>query len=89
MKSTVNGTVPLAEELAKAARHKVELLIRPSGFFKVKAMRIQRISRELLEKHDGKVPDDIEEEVFEALDDRLDLKRMEFMKRYPLPGEKA
>ena len=48
-------------ELAKAPTQKVEQLIRPSGFYKVKARRIQRISRELLERFLGKVPDKIDD----------------------------
>jgi endonuclease-3 len=43
-------------ELANAPTRKVQRLIRPSGFYKVKAARIKRISRELLERFQGRVP---------------------------------
>jgi endonuclease-3 len=38
----------------------IEALIRDVGFFRVKAGRIKDISRILLDKYDGKVPEDIE-----------------------------
>jgi endonuclease-3 len=44
------------EEIAYAPNEKLEELIRPSGFYKVKAERIKTISKQLLEKFGGKVP---------------------------------
>jgi endonuclease-3 len=40
---------------------KIESLIYPVGFYKTKARRIQEISKTLLEKYNGSVPDTIEE----------------------------
>lgn len=48
------------EKLAEASTEEVENLIRPAGFYRVKAARIQRISRDLIERFDGKVPRDRE-----------------------------
>ena len=39
----------------------IENLIYPAGFYKVKAMNIHNISKMIVEKYDGKVPDAIEE----------------------------
>ncbi len=44
------------EKLADADTDDVERLIKPSGFYKVKAARIQGISRDLIERFGGKVP---------------------------------
>jgi endonuclease-3 len=44
------------EEIANAPNGKLEELIRSSGFYKVKAERIKTISRQLIDKFDGKVP---------------------------------
>jgi endonuclease-3 len=46
------------KEIANAPVSKLEPLIRQSGFYKTKARRIKEISRILLEKYKGKVPDD-------------------------------
>ena len=43
-------------EIAKAPLNELETLIRSSGFYKVKAERIRRISRQLLDNFAGKVP---------------------------------
>jgi endonuclease III len=48
------------EEMVKADVSEIENLIKDVGFYRVKAGRIKEISRILLEKYDGKVPDDIE-----------------------------
>ncbi|RLI96831.1 MAG: endonuclease III [Candidatus Aenigmatarchaeota archaeon] len=47
-------------KLAVAKTSDIEKLIKPSGFYKVKARRIKKISKILLEKYGGKVPRDIE-----------------------------
>lgn len=46
-------------ELANANLDYLQLLIKPSGFYRVKAGRIKEISRIILEKYNGNVPDDI------------------------------
>jgi len=48
-----------AEELAKGRIDVIEKLIKPSGFYHVKARRIKDVSRIIVEKYHGKVPDDI------------------------------
>ncbi|MGD0476708.1 MAG: endonuclease III [Nitrososphaerales archaeon] len=50
-----------AEELARADIDTVRRLIRPSGFYNVKARSIIRVSRQLLKEFGGKVPDDEED----------------------------
>lgn len=48
------------EEMVKADVNEIEILIKDVGFYRVKAGRIKEISRILLEKYDGKVPDNME-----------------------------
>ena len=48
------------EKLAKANPKKVEKLIRPAGFYRVKSKHIQEVSKVLLEKYNGKVPKDFD-----------------------------
>jgi len=52
---------PDVKKLAKADTRVVSRLIRPVGFYKTKARRIKEISRILLDKHGGKVPEKMEE----------------------------
>ncbi|MEM1584403.1 MAG: endonuclease III [Nitrososphaerota archaeon] len=52
---------PTADSLAKASVKKIEKLIRPVGFYRVKAKRIREISRIILERYSGAVPKDREE----------------------------
>ena len=49
------------EKLAGADIKEIEKLIYPVGFYKTKARRIKEISKLLLEKYNGKVPDDFNE----------------------------
>jgi len=49
-----------ARQLSQAPLEKIYPLIRESGFYKTKALRIREISRILVEKHRGKVPQDFE-----------------------------
>ena len=49
-----------AEEMVEADVVDIEALIRDVGFYRVKTGRIKEISRILLEKYDGRVPDDME-----------------------------
>jgi endonuclease-3 len=48
-------------DLAGADVKEVEELIRPSGFYQVKARGIKQICMILMERHDGKVPDKMED----------------------------
>lgn len=48
------------EEMVRADVSEIEILIKDVGFYRVKAGRIKEISRLLLEKYDGRVPDDME-----------------------------
>lgn len=49
-----------AESLARADREHVERLIRPSGFYRVKARSIISVARVLVEKYRGEVPKDLD-----------------------------
>ena len=49
------------EDIANAPLGDLEKLIRPSGFYVVKAKRIRRISRQIVDDFDGKVPRSREE----------------------------
>ncbi|MHC1742224.1 MAG: endonuclease III [Syntrophobacteraceae bacterium] len=49
---------PTAAELAVAPVEHIERLIRPSNYYKTKAVRIQAICRALLDRHGGEVPSD-------------------------------
>jgi endonuclease-3 len=49
-----------AKQLAEAGLEEIEALIRPSGFYKVKARRIREISRILVRENGGRVPGDLE-----------------------------
>jgi endonuclease III len=50
-----------AEELAAADEGEVRELIRPAGFYNVKAKSIIKVSRQLLEEFDGRVPDKVDD----------------------------
>lgn len=47
-------------QIAAAPLRKLEPLIKQSGFYRTKARRIKELSRVLLEKYHGKVPDDFD-----------------------------
>lgn len=47
------------DEIASADPTKLEPLIRPAGFYRVKAQRIVEVSKKLLDEFKGQVPDDI------------------------------
>lgn len=49
------------EDIADASLEDLERLIRPSGFYSVKAKRIRKISRQIVEDFNGKVPRSREE----------------------------
>jgi len=48
-----------AEELAKGRIDVIEKLIKPSGFYHVKARRIKDVAKIIVEEYHGEVPDDI------------------------------
>lgn len=49
------------EKLAKAQVGAVQELIRPAGFYRVKARILKKVSQDLLDRFEGKVPDELEE----------------------------
>lgn len=49
------------EELAAAELSDIEDIIRSCGFYKVKSQDVINMSRQLLERHQGKLPDNMEE----------------------------
>ena len=49
-----------AEEIADADEKEIQELIKPAGFYRVKAKRIKEVSKIILEKHNGKVPNDLD-----------------------------
>lgn len=51
---------PSPKQLAKADPRTVARLIRPVGFYKTKARTVKKIAKIILEKYDGKVPEDID-----------------------------
>ncbi len=52
---------PTPEAMAHAELSEIENIIRPCGLFRTKAESIKNMSRELIERHGGKVPDTYEE----------------------------
>jgi len=48
-----------AKELSKGRIDVIEKLIKPSGFYHVKAQRIKDVAKIIIEEYHGKVPDDI------------------------------
>lgn len=51
---------PTAADLAQATQRQVEKIIHPLGFFRAKATNIRRMAAQLVEKHAGEVPDDLD-----------------------------
>ena len=49
------------EHFVKLGRKKIEKLIKSIGIFRVKAKSVYLLSKQLIEKHGGKVPDNFEE----------------------------
>ncbi len=49
------------EEIANASTKKIEHLIKPSGFYHVKARRIKEVAKILIEQYDGNVPNNVSE----------------------------
>jgi endonuclease-3 len=54
------GKFDTPEKLASARIEEIEGLIRPSGFYHVKAQRIQKVAQQILMEYGGKVPKDME-----------------------------
>ncbi len=52
---------PTPADLAAADPEEVEQVIYPTGFFRQKARSIVTLSRELVERYGGEVPDDLDE----------------------------
>ncbi len=50
-----------AKQLASASLKDIEKLIKPSGFYRVKARRVKEISRQVVERFGGKVPKTMKE----------------------------
>ena len=49
------------EHFVKLGRKKIEKLIKSTGFFKRKAKSVYLLSKQLIEKHEGKVPNNFED----------------------------
>ena len=49
------------EDFVKLGRKKIEKLIKSIGIFRVKAKSVYLLSKQLIEKHNGKVPDNFDE----------------------------
>lgn len=52
---------PTPASLASAPLSEIETLIRPVGFYRVKARRIRDVARTLIERHGGRVPEEFSE----------------------------
>jgi endonuclease-3 len=52
---------PTAADYAAIPRAELERLIRPTGFFRNKARSLQGLGAALVERHDGRVPDTLED----------------------------
>ena len=52
---------PDAESLARAPLERVERLVKPSGFYRVKARRVKELAQYLLDHHGGNVPGEMDE----------------------------
>jgi len=55
------GLADTPEKIARLGLSQIEEAIYPVGFYRVKAQQILDISRELSERHSGRVPDELEE----------------------------
>ncbi|BAW31199.1 endonuclease III [Methanothermobacter sp. MT-2] len=52
---------PTIKDIANAPRKKIEKLIKPAGFYRVKAERIKKVSQIILKEYNGKVPKKLED----------------------------
>ncbi|HBG06648.1 MAG: endonuclease III [Geobacteraceae bacterium GWC2_58_44] len=55
------GLADTPEQLSRLSAAQIEEAIYPVGFYRIKAQQIQEISRLLAERHEGRVPDQLEE----------------------------
>ena len=55
------STFTTPREMAEARVKEIEELIKPSGFYRIKAKRIKEVSRIIAEKYSGKLPAKLEE----------------------------
>lgn len=51
---------PAVDDLANASPEEVEAVVHPTGFFRQKTEAIISLSQDLVEFHDGRVPDDLD-----------------------------
>lgn len=58
---TLYKVYPTLESIAEADIGELESYVRPTGFYHMKARDIKRAAQVLLERHNGKVPDTMEE----------------------------
>jgi endonuclease-3 len=59
--SALFAKYPDAMSLSRAPVKEIEQLIKPSGFYKVKARRVKQLASYLLEHHNGQVPRNMDE----------------------------
>ncbi len=52
---------PTMEDIAFAPTDKIEKLIKPAGFYRVKTKRIKQVSNILMDEYDSKVPDNLKD----------------------------
>jgi endonuclease-3 len=52
---------PTPQAFAAARLSDIEQVVKPTGFFRMKAKSIQGFSRAIIERHDGRVPDTLDE----------------------------
>jgi endonuclease III len=55
------GKADSPQEILRLSEEEIEKLIFPVGFYKTKARTLKQVCRDLIEKYDGKVPDEIDE----------------------------
>lgn len=63
---TLFNRFPTPHDFATAAIEDIEMVIKPTGFFRAKAKSIQNCSKALIEKHGGEVPNTLDELVLLA-----------------------
>jgi len=55
------SVLPTMQDVARASSKQIAELIRPAGMYNVKAGRLQKLARILMDQHDGKVPQNRDE----------------------------
>ena len=51
---------PTAYDLAQATQKQVEKIVKSAGFYRAKAKKIRNCAKQLVEKHDGEIPLELE-----------------------------